>query len=157
MTNTPQAEREARKVAREATRAHRRGDRHAAAAERTGKPVAEVNAANIATQVAVENPPALAGALSGLVVALGSWGIDALPDSVPTAVAGALVLVLLAAAALVGKFAQRFTYDRATMDRSVANFVDDLHALGGTPQAVHADVDPDADPADVRLAGEPEG
>lgn len=57
------------------------------------------------------NRPAIASAVTGVLAALGSWGIDVLPASVPDSVTGelhaAIVVAAGAAGAAAGRWAQR--------------------------------------------------
>lgn len=54
------------------------------------------------------NRPAIASAVTGVTVALGSWGIDVLPASVPDSVTGELHAAVVVAAGCVGAIAGRW-------------------------------------------------
>lgn len=99
------------------------------AALRTGKSTDEVNAVDKAVEVARENPPTVAGALAVLVGGLFLWLTDA--TEFPTYIDAALIGLGTAAGALVGKIAQRWTFDRAGADESWGRFIEDLHKFDG--------------------------
>lgn len=60
------------------------------------------------------NRPTLAGIATGLIVALGEWGIDAIPASVPGDVTAQLELAVVVVAGIIGagagKWAQQHTW-----------------------------------------------
>jgi len=131
-------------VAADATKQQTAAERDVRIVARTG---AEPTPVSKTTQAGLENPPTIAAGAAGLVGALVLWLVT--ETDAPAYVDVAITTFGVAVGAFLGRLAQKFTYDRATMDQSVANFVDDLHAIGGTPQAEHADVDPDV-PPDLR-------
>jgi hypothetical protein len=98
-----------------------------------------------------EHPVPIATALTGLLVALGAWGIATLPADVPGAVALALGALLLSAAGLVGKFTERFTA-RWTPGTVVARPGGGGEDSLDPPEDVSTDLPPEdgTEPADTR-------
>lgn len=72
--------------------------------------------------IAKRNPPTVAAAVAGVVVAFAGWGLDSV--SWPTQVEGALLVLAIVAAGGLGKFAQRFTWPGWKVDVLRAEVLD---------------------------------